>query len=97
MAGRAAEVSCGAEIVRCCGLNNPAIKSRDRVEIHMKPFLYGLTLAVGMALLNAAAASPGAPFCVVLPNFEPSRIDVDLTDDNCVLACARRGNGVGHQ
>jgi hypothetical protein len=63
----------------------------------MKPFLYGLTLAVGMALLNAAAASPSASFCLVLPDFERSRIDVDLTDDNCVLACARKRNGVGHQ
>ena len=64
---------------------------------HMKPFLYGLTLAAGMALLNAAAASPSAPFCVVLPDFELSRIDADLTDDNCVLACARGRNGVGDQ
>jgi hypothetical protein len=60
----------------------------------MKPFLYGLTLAVGMALLNAATASPSAPFCIVLPDFERSTIDVDLTDDNCVLACARGVNRV---
>lgn len=60
----------------------------------MKPFLYGLTLAAGMALLNAAAASPSAVFCVLLPDIEASITDVDLTEDNCVLACARRSNRV---
>jgi hypothetical protein len=55
----------------------------------MKSFLYGLFLAAGMAMLNASAASPSAVFCVLLPNFESSRTNVDLIDDNCVLACAR--------
>lgn len=60
----------------------------------MKAFLYGLTLAAGMALLNASAESPNAVFCVVLPDMEPSRTDVDLIDDNCVLACASGRNRV---
>ncbi len=60
----------------------------------MKSFLYGLILAGGMALLNAAAASPTAVFCVVPPDFEASRTNIDLIDDNCVVACARGGNRV---
>ena len=55
----------------------------------MKSFLFGLILAGGMAFLNAAAESPSAVFCVVLPDFQPSNTNVDLTDDNCALACAR--------
>jgi hypothetical protein len=60
----------------------------------MKSFLYGMILAAGMALLNAAVASRSAPFCVVLPDFELSRTDVDLADDSCVVACARGRNRV---
>jgi hypothetical protein len=54
----------------------------------MKSFLSGLALATGMALLNGAT-TPTPSVCLLLPSFE-FRAAVDLPDDDCIAACARR-------
>jgi hypothetical protein len=54
----------------------------------VKSFLGGLALAMGMALLNGAATPP-LSVCLLLPDFE-SRTTVELPDDDCRTACARR-------